>query len=430
MKYITMSRKELEQVKIFEKLKNGKITQAEAAYRLNISDRWVRKKLKRYKEYGEEGLIHKSRGKQSEKRWSEDEKTVAIELLKSDWYGFGPTFAAEKLAELHRIVVSKETLRQAMIEANVWNGKQRRLKHRKRRERRAMLGLMIQLDGSPHDWFEGRGQHCTLLVFIDDATSQILWLEFVKSEDYQGVMNATKNYIQRYGRPHEFYVDFGKVFSVNLNNEERIRKTQWERALEELSIRIQHAHSPQAKGRVERANKTLQDRLIKEMRLAEVSSIESANRFIQESNFIAQHNKKFVVSAAQKGDAHRSHNHYNLDDIFALRYTRVLMNDYTVLFQKRIFQLERKQRTLIRPKDIITVTVRLNQIIILSIRRTQLCFKEVNIRPQKQLIEKQFVERAPYKPNKNSRRWAAGELFIPQSAESRVKPATPAVEAK
>jgi len=292
-----------------------------------------------------------------------------------------------------------------------------------------MIGLMIQLDGSPHDWFEGRGPCCTLLVFIDDATSQILWLEFVESESYQGVMNATKNYIQKYGCPHEFYVDFGKVFSVNLNNKERVKKTQWERALEELSIKVTHARSPQAKGRVERANKTLQDRLIKELRLAGISSIEAANRFFQEGDFIVRHNKKFAVPAAHSGDAHRPVCQYNLDDIFCLRYTRVLMNDFTILFNKRIFQLDRNQQAIIRPRDAITVTVHLNKTITLSIRSIKLCFNEIDSRPSKRPDIKRYVY-TPHKPSENSRRWVAGRPFIFQPRESRVKPASPAVEAE
>jgi len=315
-----------------------------------------------------------------------------------------------------------------MIQENIWQRKPRRLKHRKRRERRIMIGLMVQLDGSPHDWFEGRGPYCTLLVFIDDATSKILWLEFVESESYQGVMQATKNYIQAHGRPHEFYVDHGSVFKVNLNNAERIKKTQWERALDELNINIIHAHSPQAKGRVERANQTLQDRLIKEMRLAGIASIEAANSFIKESNFIEYHNQRFAVPAAQLGNAHRSSKQYKLDDIFCLRDTRVLMNDYTIRFNNRIFQLNNQQKTIIRPKDDITVVTRLNGSISLRIRKITLIFQEIKERVQPKVQEKRYV----YKPSivsQNSRRWAAG-LPPAHPSESRVKRPAPAAEAQ
>jgi hypothetical protein len=240
-----------------------------------------------------------------------------------------------------------------MIRAGIWEGRKSRTKHRKKRERRSMRGIMIQLDGSPHDWFEGRGPKCTLLVFIDDATSQLLWLEFARSENESDVMRATRNYINRHGIPHEFYVDFGSVFSVNTNNPERDKKTQWERAVEELSIKVIHAHSPQAKGRVEKANDTLQDRLVKEMRLAGISSIEDANGFLREDYFIPKHNERFAVAPAQTGDAHRPLIGYDLDIIFCSRETRVLANDHTIVFNKRIFQLDRQQRTIIRPRDLI-----------------------------------------------------------------------------
>ena len=299
MEHITMSKKERQQLIVFEKIKNNKITQLVAALQLDCTERWVRKKYKRYLQNGASGLAHQNRNRVSPRRWNEQEKMIAIDLLQSDWHGFGPTFAAEKLQELKGIKINKETLRQAMIKSGVWQVKRKRSKHRKRRVRRSMIGLMIQLDGSPHDWFEGRGPKCTLLVFIDDATSQLLWLEFVQSESTKAVVKATKNYIKTHGRPHSLYVDYGSVFSVNTNNPEREKKTQWERMMKELNIEIIHAKSPQAKGRVERSNSTLQDRLLKELRLDGVNSIDEANRFIRESNYLALHNARFAVIPAQ-----------------------------------------------------------------------------------------------------------------------------------
>jgi transposase len=427
MEHLIMSKKEREQLLVFEKLKKGEITQVEAAFKLEISTRWVRSKIQRYLEFGAAGLTHKNRGKISKKRWSETERELMLELLRSDWHGFGPTFTAEKLEELHNIKISKETIRSVIIEAGIWQPNKKKMKHRKRRERYPMTGLLIQLDGSFHDWFEGRAPWCTLLVFIDDATSKILWLEFVKSESYIGVMRATKDYIGKHGRPHAFYVDYGKVFSVNLNNPERDKKTQWERALGELSIQVIHAQSPQAKGRVERSNETMQDRLVKEMRLAKVSSIEEANKFLRESNFIAKHNELFAVSPAQEGDAHRPVELYNLENIFCLKEERILANDYTVLFNKRIFQLEAQQRTIIRPKDTIIINTHLNGSIRLSIRKTDLFYTEIHARPQKEISEPVIKQYKPFKPGINSIRWVSGKIPF---QESRVKPASPAVEAK
>lgn len=429
MGHLNMSIKERTQLIVFEKLKNGEISKVEAALQLKISERWVREKFKRYLEHGDTGLVHKSRSKISEKRWCEKEKELSLELLRSEWLGFGPTFAAEKLDKLKGIKVSKETLRQAMIKGGIWQARQGKRKHRKRRERRAILGLLIQLDGSPHDWFEGRGPKCTLLVFIDDATSKLLWLEFVKSESRVGVMQATKNYVSLHGLPHEFYVDFGGVFSVNLNNKERDKKTQWERAAAELGIEIIHARSPQAKGRVERVNRTLQDRLVNEMRIAGISSIDEANQFIRTSSYLADHNQLFSEPAAQQGNAHRPAQLYNLDNIFCIREKRILANDYTIVYNKRIFQLHAQQRTIIRPKDAITISTHLNGSIKLSVRKIDLSFEAINARPQKQIQEKK-VQYKSYKPSKNSRLWASGMMPLLTTEESRVKIALPATEAK
>ncbi len=420
MEHVIMSRKEREQLIIFDKLKSKKITQVEASLRLGVTERWIRKKFKRYQKEGVVGLVHRNRGITSNKRWDEKEKVLVIELLSSEWQGFGPKFASEKLKELKGIEISKETLRQAMIEAGLWQAKPMRIKQRKRRERRAMTGLMVQLDGSPHDWFEGRAGRCTLLVFIDNATSKLLWLEFVKSESHANVMRATKNYVSLYGRPHSFYVDFGGVFSVNLNNEEGDKKTQWERAVKELSIEVIHAHSPQAKGRVERAHGTLQDRLVKEMRLAGICSIEAANKFLHENNFIAQHNQRFAISPLREGDAHKPARYYNLETIFCIKEERIVDNDYTISYNKRIlsynkriFQLETQQQTVIKPKDKIVVNTDLNGGINLSIRNININFSEIKNRLPKKAMKQKPKLYKPRKPHKNSQLWAAGLLPAP-----------------
>lgn len=295
-----------------------------------------------------------------------------------------------------------------MIRANLWQSKQKQVKHRKRRDRKVMLGMMVQLDGSPHDWFEGRADKCTLLVFIDDATSQILWLEFARSESVDTLMQATKNYVQKYGVPQLFYTDHGSVFHVNLNNVENIKKTQWERACAQLSIKVQHAHSPQAKGRVERCNSTMQDRLSKELRLAGIASIDDANNYLCNSNFIARHNAKFAVTAMQSGDAHANYQAYDLDDIFSIQETRVLANDFTITYQKHIFQLYAKQKTIIRPKNEITVKTHLNGTIRLWIRKTELCYYEIYARPTRVIVPKLVAYASPYKPSNNSQRWVSG----------------------
>jgi hypothetical protein len=423
---LTMNKKEREQVKVFEQLSQKQITQREAAARLRMTARWIREKHRRYRQDGDAGLVHGNRGKPSKSKWSQEERGLLISLLQNEWHGFGPTFAAEKLYEAYGIKITRETARKTMIDSSLWKAKATKYKHRKRRERVPMFGMMIQLDGSPHDWFEGRGNPCTLLVFIDDATSRILWLEFAHGESVQALMQATKNYVEQCGIPQLFYTDHGSVFHVNLNNPEEEKKTQWERACHRLGIEVKHAHSPQAKGRVERCNQTLQDRLIKEMRLCGINSIESANHYLRTSDFIAKHNSKFAIKAMQSGDAHASSESYNLGDVFTTRETRVLANDFTIQYNKQIFQLLPDQKTILRPKNQIIVKTYLNEDIKLWIRKTELFFDIIHTREKK--VPKAHVAKpcVYHKPSINSRRWACG--LAP--TESRVKPVSPTVEAK
>lgn len=409
---ITMSKNETKQLAVFERLINGDITQVEAARQLGLTTRWVREKVKRYKMEGAAGVMHKSRGRPSKRRWDQDKEALALKLLQTDWHDFAPTFAAEKLEKFFGIKVSTETLRKSMIRAGFWTAKSKRLKHRRRRERRAMRGMLVQFDGSPHDWFEGRGPSCTLLVIIDDATSELLWLEFAPSESTKSTMLACRHYIEKWGIPIEIYVDHGGSFHVNLNNRDGEKKTEWERAMEEMGIRVTHAHSPQAKGRVERANGTLQDRLVKELRLAGISSIEEANRFLREGPFIVNHNANLAKPAAQPGDAHRPLAGECLETIFCSRETRTLMNDFTIQFEKRIFQLCSEQKASVRPTEEITVSTHLDDSITLSIRGIRLSYQELNQRPKKPPVEKICIERKPAKPCEKSRRFVAGLLPI------------------
>jgi hypothetical protein len=406
---IIMSLKERKQVVVLEKLLDGHISQTEAAKQLRMSARWVREKQRRYAENGAVGITHRSRGKASKRRYPPEKMDEALALLEGEWEGFGPTFAAEKLGVLKGIEISRETLRKEMLKAGIWKQKRKGVKHRKRRERKPMIGEMVQLDGSPHDWFEGRGARCTLLVFIDDATSKV-WMRFATSESLMEVMTATKKYVEQFGIPHSFYVDFGSVFSINTNNPERDKKTQWERAMGELGIRVQHAHSPQAKGRVERAHGTMQDRLVKEMRLAGICSIEQANKFLESSNFIDQHNQKFAVAPVAKGDAHQPIIGHDLAHIFCTKETRIVANDFTVTYEKRILQLGAEQPTIVRPKDVVVVQTLLDGTVQLRLRKAKLRFKEIVVRSIGIAKEQKITDFVPRKPSENSRRWAAGLL--------------------
>ncbi len=397
---------------MFEKLRSREITQVAAAAALKITTRWLRKKYKRFLQEGDIGLIHKSRGRKSSKRLNREHRELLLSLLETTWNGFGPTYAADKLWEIYKIKVSPETLRQLMITEGHWKRRGKQRIHRKRRKRKESIGMLIQLDGSPHDWFEGRGPRCTLLVFIDDATSQILWLEFAKSESYQGVVFAVKHYLDRHGRPVAFYVDYGSVFSVNMNNPEREKLTQFERGMRELDIDIIHARSPQAKGRVERANETLQDRLVKDMRLAGISSIEEANKFVQEGTYLENHNARFAVEPEIAGNVHRSIEGYDLINILSEQHARVIANDYTVTYRRRIFQLEKHQPTIIRPKNVVMIHEHLDATIEIHIRQSRLNYKEIGMTKKNKISPVDYV--AAYLDGDR------GEINQPLS---RVKPA-------
>lgn len=344
----TVRNKEVEQGVVFKMLIDNLILQKEAAAVLNLTPRWVREKFKRYCQTGDAGLVHKARGKPSKRKLSQDDLHKALTLLKSAaWQGFGPTFASEKLVAAG-IKISSEKTRQIMTSAGLWEPNKTRPIHRKKRERRACRGMLVQGDGSTHAWFEDRGLSATLIVFIDDATSEILWLEFAPSESHSAVSRAAINYFKKHGKPLAFYVDHGSVFDVN-SGADRTTKTTFELALEVLNIELIHANSPQAKGRVERANKTLQDRLVKELRLNGISTIEAANAYLQEG-FIDEHNKRFAVAAQKPEDLHRKlSNDVDLDVIFAQKTKRRINNDYTIKFEKRTFQINEQQIAIPRP---------------------------------------------------------------------------------
>lgn len=372
METFQMSTKEINQVAVLEKLKNREIKQKHAALMLRLSIRQIQRKLKAYRRDRAKGLVHKLRGRPGNHCLLEGLKDQVINLVKKKYPDFGPTLASEKLAEIDGLVINRETLRLAMIEATIWQPKRRKIRHRQWRQRRECLGELVQFDGSEHDWFEGRANRCTLLAFIDDATSKVLYAEFVKAEATLTVMRASQTYLRLYGRPVEIYADRGKVVKVNQNNPDDEFRTQYRRALDELGIKISYALSPQAKGRVERLFGTFQDRLIKEMRLRNIFSIDQANEFLQ--TYLSIYNARFAVLPQEKADLHRSTKDYNLNQILCLKTLRSLKNDFTLRYRNQWYQLTKPQSTLIFPKDLITVSEHIDGRIRLSIRKVKLNF--------------------------------------------------------
>lgn len=400
METLNMSKKELNQISIFDKLAVKEIKQKQAAKQLGIGIRQVKRKLKEYRRLGAASLAHKGRGAAGNHTLDPAVKSEALSLVSNLYPDFGPTFASEKLEEIHNLKIHPETLRLLMADDGIWKIKHQKVETHFWRERKETFGEMAQLDGSPHDWFEDRADRCALLAFIDDATSQILHLEFADSESTASIMNATKKYLLKHGRPVSYYSDRGSVYKVNLNNKEKDKLTQYGRALTELDIELIYARSPQAKGRVERLFGILQDRLVKEMRLRDISSMKEANRYLEEE-YIAIHNAKFSVKPAEEGDLHQSIDGCIFDDIFCLKEERKVNNDMTVQYKTKWFQIEKVQPTIVRPKDIVEIWEKLAGTITIVLRKTKLDHTELLNKPIKQVLLKERIEKTPWIPSKD-----------------------------
>jgi transposase len=323
---ITME--ELERAEIIAASIRGEITAVIAAKRLGITTRQVRRLQKRYEQDGEGGMVSRRRGKPSNNQLAPSVAQRAIELVRDRYADFGPTLACEQLRERHALNLSKETLRNLMIEAGLWIPKSARSPRLyQSRERRQCAGELVQIDGSRHDWFEKRGDACTLLVYVDDATGRIQQLHFAETETTASYFEATRRFIEQYGKPRAFYADRAAVFR-SPSGTSRTR-TQFQRALDELGIELICANSPQAKGRVERANRTLQDRLVKAMRLDGINDIETANTWC--SDFIQNYNTRFSYAANRTLDLHAALEPTDdLDLILAQRDSRKLSAKLTL----------------------------------------------------------------------------------------------------
>ncbi len=337
---ISMSQNEINRANIFSQVGQKKISQAKAAEILGLSYRHIRRLYTQYLKSGLSALVSKQRGKPSNHRLTPILRARILELMSCELYvGFGPTFMCEKLEERHSIVISVETTRQIMIQQGIWQV------HRKKcpvihqqRKRRGSFGELTQIDGSPHAWFEDRGDPCVLIVFIDDATGHTFG-KFFPSETTEAYMITAREYIEKYGRPMAFYSDRHGIFRVNKPGS--LKKeliTQFGRATKELDICLICARSPEAKGRVERSNRIQQDRLIKEMRLARINTIEEGNEFLV--GYWEKLNKKFSIKPESEKDAHRILlPEHNLNEIFANKYQRTLSKNLEFQYNNEIYQI-------------------------------------------------------------------------------------------
>lgn len=337
-----MSQQELKRVEVIALRRSGQIDQAEAARRLGVSVRQVRRLEAKVAAHGAKGLRSARRGRASNHRLAASTVAKVSALIRSHYRDFGPTLATEYLAERHAITLSKESVRQIMTAAKLWRP-QRGAKARLHalRERRAHFGELIQIDGSAHAWFEARGPRCCLLVFIDDATSRLTQLHFVPQECTLGYMQALHGHIQQHGLPMALYSDRHGIFRVNGGDARDDAVSQFGRALATLGIESICANSPQAKGRVERANGVLQDRLLKAMRIAGIDSIDQANAWLP--YFIERHNARFALPPSDARDAHvpyPSTDHRQLRHILAKHYPRKLSKNLTCQFHSTLLQIQ------------------------------------------------------------------------------------------
>jgi transposase-like protein len=321
------------------RLDGGRLTTAAAADLMRVTQRQTHRLLKRYRDGGAAAIANRGRGRPSNNRLSDVVRDHAIALVREYYADFGPTLAAEKLGERHHVRVSRETLRGWMRQAGLWLSRAERKRIQQPRHRREHVGELIQIDGSDHRWFEDRAAPCTLLVFIDDATSRLMELRFVASESTFAYFEALKSYLQRHGKPVAFYSDKHSIFRVSREDAgSGDGMTQFGRALSELNIEILCANTSQAKGRVERAHHTLQDRLVKELRLAGISSIEAANAFLPA--FVQTFNGRFAKPAASERDLHRPIAGINdLDDILCWREQRSVSHQLVVNYNRMKFML-------------------------------------------------------------------------------------------
>jgi len=399
-----MSAKERRRLEVMSLVRDRKLSLAKGAALLNLSVRQGRRLWKRYRESGDGGLVHGLRGRPGNHSRKVSFKELVLARYVEHYPGFGATLAAEKLME-DGFEVRRETLWRWLLARGLWTRRARRKVHRSRRERRSCLGEMVQMDGSHHDWFEGRGEGCVLMVMIDDATGRT-YARFFPGETTAAVMRIFGGYVRKHGLVHSLYVDRDSIYRSDRQAtvEEELRgqaapATQFARAMAELGVELILANSPQAKGRVERMNGTLQDRLVKEMRLEGISDIAAANVFL-EKRFLPALNRKFAIKAKEEVDVHRSlPAGTKLDEVLCFEEKRTVSNDWCVMWRNRIFQLDRRHEAMGLAGREVLVREKLDGKMQLVSQGHKLHWKELAQRPRKG---------RPKAPVKNNQKWNPG----------------------
>jgi transposase len=393
---------ELKRLHVIQKVLERVIKQVEAAEILSVSDRQIRRIVRRIRSEGDRGIIHKSRGRPSNRKISGKIKDRVIKLYRAQYKDFGPTLASEKLLKRDRIEISDETLRRWLLESGDWKKARKHRGHRQWRQRKEHAGEMIQMDGSHHDWFEGRGPYSVLMGYIDDATGRA----FGRFYGYEGTlpaMDSFKRYIKKYGLPMSVYLDKHTTYkstakpSIQDELNEVKPLSEFERALKELGVEVLHANSPQAKGRIERLFGTLQDRLVKEMRLRGIRSLEEGNHFLEE--YLPLYNRRFSLSSVGRDNLHRPlAQGMDLDTALCIKTERTLRNDFTVAHHRKLYQIEDPVKA-----SKVMIQDRLDGSMVITYRDQPLRFKEITVRPIRENKEPPVVrvKKAPTPPPPN-----------------------------
>jgi hypothetical protein len=400
---IAMTQAELHRKTIIEQTIDKRITQKEGAIKIGVSERHFRRILVRYRQSGDGGLVSGHRGKPSNRRLSENvQSTITAFIQEPRFSDFGPTLLAEKLAEIKGISICKETLRQLRIEAGLHQPKTRHKKSHPPRERRAQRGELVQIDGSYHAWLEERGPKACLLLFVDDATSAVLAAEFVEHESFFAYAHLCKSYFRTTGLPVAFYSDKFSVFRINSPSRIHTQAiTQFRRALEGLGIDLICANSPQAKGRVERANQTFQDRLVKELRLQGIATYPAANACLAE--FVRFYNRKFAVLPRSTAEDHRPlDKSIDLDFLFSIHATRIISKDLQIQFENVSYQILTNRPPHSLAKREVLITVDQDGCVCAYLNQQLLTLQVFQHQPsQPQVVSSKSLEREVYAPPVN-----------------------------
>lgn len=400
---LAMSKKDIDRHDVLKRLIRKEIKRSHAAKLLRLTVRQVTRLKQAVVTLGATALIHKQRGCPSHNQLPKNERTKIVHLLKEKYADFGPTFAAEKLLEPHKIDRDPKTIRTIQIREGLRKPRRSKTKieHRAWRQRRSAFGEMERFDGSYHDRFEGRGgnKEACLLAAIDDATGRLTRLEFAPHEGVFPVFAFWKRYLETHGKPRQIHVDKFSAYKMNhrMAKDNPDLKTRFQRALTELHIELIFANSPQAKGRAERLFDTLQDRLVKELRLAGIDSEEDANRFL-EKKFVPSFDKKFSVEPASPSNLHQSlteKENKNLSSIFSRQEKRTVQNDFTFSFQNQWYQLMENQPATVCKKDEVTVEERLDHTIHIRLRGKELNHVLLPDRPKKAVVPFVIAKSAP-----------------------------------